>query len=277
MKGPVLYFGVLAILLVAVACYFLPEPARDTLRQWSMETLSPVYRAVGWMRERKETVADRIKTSDEVLEELRQLRERAALAETENTLLRGHQEENARLREMLGFKQQSPYRLLAARVVERDPSNWWNAVIINRGYEDDPALAPDQPVVTPRGVVGKTGTVGRFSSRVILVVDENCKISAVSELSRSRGILQGATSINGGMPHCRFTFIARESELAVGERVFTTGMGGAFPPNLLIGVVTAAPPLSADRNFGLYRDGTVEPAADLNDLREVFVILGLKN
>jgi len=277
MKGPVLYFGVLAILLVAVACYFLPEPARDTLRQWSMETLSPVFRTVGWMRDRQEGVADRLRTSDDVLEEMRQLREKLAQVETDNSLLRGHQEENARLREMLGFKQQSPYRLLAAKVVERDPSNWWNAVIIDRGYEDDPALAPDQPVVSPRGVVGKTGTVGRFTTRVILVVDENCKISAVSEASRSRGIAQGSTSINGGRPNCRFTFISREFELAVGERVFTTGLGGAFPANLLIGIVTEAPPLSADRNFGLYRDGTVEPTADLNDLREIFVILGLKN
>lgn len=277
MKGPVLYFGVLAILLVAVSCYFLPEPARDTLRQWSMESLSPVYRMLSWMMDRQEKVADRLKTSDEVLAELSRLRARLAEVETENTLLRGHQEENARLREMLAFRQQSPYRLMAARVVERDPSNWWNAVIINRGYADDPALAPDQPVVTPRGVVGKTGTVGRFSTRVILVVDENCKISAVSEQSRARGILQGATSVNGGQANCRFTFIPRESELAVGERVFTTGLGGTFPPNLLIGVVTDAPPLSADRNFGLYRDATVEPTADLNDLREVFVVLGLKN
>jgi rod shape-determining protein MreC len=277
MKGPVLYFGVLAILLVAVACYFLPESGRDTLRQWSMETLSPIFRGVGWLRERQEQVADRLKTSDEVLAELRQLRETLARVEAENSLLRGHQEENMRLREMLGFKQQTPYRLLASKVIERDPSNWWNAVIINRGYEDDPALAPDQPVVSPRGVVGKTGTVGRFTTRVILLVDENCKISAVSESSRSRGIVQGATSINGGQPVCRFTFIERESELAVGERVFTTGLGGTFPANLLIGIVSEAPPLSADRNFGLYREGTVEPTVDLNDLREVFVILGLKN
>jgi rod shape-determining protein MreC len=277
MKGPVLYFGVLTILLVAVSCYFLPEPARNTIRQWSAEVFSPVYRSVGWMQERKGWVTDRLKTSDEVLEELRQLREKTARVETENSLLRGHQQENSRLREMLGFKQESSYRLLASRVIERDPSNWWNAVIINRGYEDDPALAQDQPVVSPRGVVGKTGTVGRYTTRVILVVDENCKISAVSESSRSRGIIQGATSINGGQPHCRFTFISRESELSLGERVFTTGLGGVFPPNLLIGTVTEAQPLSADRNFGLYRDGVVQPTADLNDLQEVFVILGLKN
>lgn len=277
MKGPVFYFGVLAILLVAVACYFLPEPARDTLRQWSMETLSPVFRTVGWMRDRQEVMADRLRTRDDVLEEMRQLRAKLIQVETDNTLLRGYQEENARLREMLGFKQQSPYRLLAAKVIERDPSNWWNAVILNRGYEDDPALAPDQPVVGPRGVVGKTATVGRFTTRVILVVDENCKISAVSEASRARGIVQGSTSINGGHPNCRFTFIPREFELTVGERVFTTGLGGTFPANLLIGIVTEAPPLSVDRNFGLYRDGTVEPTTDLNDLREVFVILGLKN
>jgi rod shape-determining protein MreC len=59
-----------------------------------------------------------------------------------------------------------------------------------------------------------------------------------------------------------------------GERVLTTGLGGTFPPDLIIGTVSEAPMLTADKNFGLYREGTVEPSVDLNNLDEVFVILG---
>lgn len=276
MRGPVLYFGVLAVVGLALAGFFLSESGRAKVHQVSHDVLSPVYRMVGWGRERAESLKDRVHAGEEALNELKALREERARLATENSLLRGREEEIARLREMMAFKQDSSYRLLAARVVERDPSNWWNAVIIDRGYDDDPALAPDQPVVSPRGVVGKTGTVGRLTTRVILLVDENCKISAVSESSRSRGIVQGSTSINGGKPQCKFSFIAREFEISVGERVFTTGLGGTFPANLLIGTVVEAPPLSTERNFGLYRDGTVQPTVDMNDLQDVFVILGLK-
>ena len=276
MRGPVLYFGVLAAVLAALAGFFLTESGRARVHQISHDTLSPVYRVVGWGKQGAGHLHDRVRAGEEVLRELDELRlERARLA-AENSLLQGQEEEIAGLREMLAFKKDSSYRLLAARVIERDPSNWWNAVIIDRGYDDDPALAPDQPVVSARGVVGKTGTVGRLTTRIILLVDENCKISAVSESSRSRGIIQGSTSISGGRPQCRFSFVAREFELSVGERVFTTGLGGTFPANLLIGTVVEAPPLSTERNFGLYRDGTVQPTADLNDLQNVFVILGLK-
>ena len=149
-------------------------------------------------------------------------------------------------------------------------------MIINRGWDGNPALASDQPVVSPRGVVGKTGAVGKYATRVILLVDENCKISSVTENSRARGIVVGATSMSAGQPLCRMIFVARDSEFAVGERVFTTGLGGAFPPNLLIGTIKEAPPLSADKNFGLYRDGVIEPTVDLNNLEEVFVVTGVK-
>ncbi|MDX6767312.1 MAG: rod shape-determining protein MreC [Candidatus Methylacidiphilales bacterium] len=277
MRGPALYLGVLAAVLLALGGFFLSEGLRTRVHQASHDLLSPVFRVVGWGKYQSAALRDRLRSDEETLKELQQLRADHARLSAENGLFRGQKEEIARLREMMAFRQESNYKLLAARVIERDPSNWWNAVIIDRGYEDEPALmAGDQPVVSPRGVVGKTVTVGRYSTRVILLVDENCKISAVSESSRSRGIVQGSTAINGGKPQCRFTFISRESELSVGERVFTTGLGGAFPANLLVGTVAEAPPLSTDRNFGLYRDGVVQPTADLNDLQEVFVILGLK-
>jgi rod shape-determining protein MreC len=164
--------------------------------------------------------------------------------------------------------------LLACRVVERDPSNWWNSVLVDRGWKDDPNLAPDQPVVTPRGVVGKTGTVGRSTTRVMLISDENCKVSVLAEVSGARGILKGDTPLNGGQPICRMTFVTREAKFDVGERVLTTGLGGTFPPNLLVGTVSEAPPLNSEKNAGLYREGTVAPAADLNDLRELFILTG---
>jgi rod shape-determining protein MreC len=159
-------------------------------------------------------------------------------------------------------------------VIERDASNWWNSVLVDRGWNDDPNLAQDQPVVTPRGVVGKTGTVGRSTTRVMLLSDENCKVSVLTEGAGARGILLGDTPLNGGSPLCRMTFVTRESKFSVGERVLTTGLGGTFPPNLLVGTVTEAPSLTSEKNSGLYREGKVTPSAELNDLREMFILTG---
>lgn len=276
MFRPSYFIGGVAIILIAIVGYFLPDTAKQNIAQISMNLFSPVWRSVGWVKQTTGGVIQDVKTLEELQQENRSLKQQNAELLTRMSRFTTVQSENGRLREMLGFAQASPYDLLACRIIERDPSNWWNAIIVDRGWKDTPDLAPDQPVVTPRGIVGKTGTVGPYSTRVILLIDENCKISAVTENSLARGIVQGATSVNGGTPFCKFNFVARDSEFSVGERVLTTGLGGCFPSGLLIGTISEAPPLSGERNFGLYRDGRIQPTADLNNIEELFIITGVK-
>ena len=239
-----------------------------------METISPFARAWAGIRERWGDFRQSLRQYDALEEENRNLRAENVRLQAEIRQMDYLRTENDRFREMLAFRDQQSYRLLACRVVERDPSNWWNSVLVDRGWKDDPNLAPDQPVLTPRGVVGKTGTVGRSTTRVMLISDENCKVSVLAEGSGARGILMGDTPLNGGQPICRMTFVTRDSKFEVGQRVLTTGLGGTFPPNLLVGTVSDAPPRTNQKNSGLYREGTVIPATDLNDLRELFVLTG---
>ncbi len=276
MFRPAYFICGVIVILIAIVGYFLPPEFKTQVEQVSMNVFSPVWRSVGWVKETTGGVVGDVKTLEQLQTENATLKLNNAKLQTQFSQLTAVQIENARLREMLAFKESQPYELLACRVIERDPSNWWNAVIVNRGYRDNDQIASDQPVVSPRGVIGKTGTVGPYTTRVILLIDENCKVSVVTENSRARGIVQGDTSVNGGSPYCKINFVDRNTPFAVGERLFTTGLGGTFPANLLIGTISEAPPLSADRNFGLFRDGKVQPTADLNNLEELFIITGVK-
>ncbi|MDR1191831.1 MAG: rod shape-determining protein MreC [Verrucomicrobiales bacterium] len=276
MSRPVLFIGGVVVVLLAIGGFFLPKSAQPAVEQVSIESTSPIWRSLDWVKQWWRNTKDGFQSAEKLQETNRRLATENARLATENALLAGLEGENARLREMLAFKNDSEFKLLPARVIERDPSSWWNVIKINRGWSDDPTLTVDQPVVSPRGIVGKTGAVGKYATNVILLVDENCKISTVSESSQARGITIGATTLNSGVPLCRMTFVPRETPLAVGERVFTSGLGGIFPPNLLIGTVKEAPPGSAAVNFGLYREGLIEPAVDLNSLEEVFIITGGK-
>ncbi|MEM9444210.1 MAG: rod shape-determining protein MreC [Verrucomicrobiota bacterium] len=263
------------IILLAVIGTILPSKAKESISTTSHTATSPIWSGFGWVNERIDIFTRSLKTLDDLQQEVTSLRALNAQLQTENASLRGFEDENNRLREMLNFKTSSNYKLLACRVIEREPSNWWNTVIINKGWQHDNNLASDQPVVSPRGIVGKTGTVGPWTTKVMLLVDENCKISGVTETSQARGIIIGSTSFNGGKPSCRITFVSREAEFTEGERVFTTGLGGTFPPNLIIGLVSEAPQLTQDKNFGLFREGTLQPSVDLDNLEELFVILGI--
>ena len=263
----------LALALAVLVIFFAPATSRWTERV-TLETISPLARVWGGGKNRWTEFRSSLRQFDVLEEENRNLRAENVRLQTEIRQMDYLRTENDRFREMLAFRDQQAFRLLACRVIERDASNWWNSVLVDRGWNDDPNLAQDQPVVTPRGVVGNTGTVGRSTTRVMLLSDENCKVSVLTESAGARGILLGDTPLNGGSPLCRMTFVTRESKFSVGERVLTTGLGGTFPPNLLVGTVTEAPSLTSEKNSGLYREGKVTPAAELNDLREMFILTG---
>lgn len=255
----------------------MPMNLRQDLSQFTMNTLSPVFRILSWGKSKYQIANVSLESLDALEKEVVTLRQKDAELSAQNSSLQFLKNENERLKEEIGFKKDSSFKLLAARVIQRDLSTWQRTLIIDRGWSDDPDIAMDQPVITPRGVVGKTGVVGKYATKVVLLVDENCKISAQVEGSRAQGIVMGAAGSHEGEPICKMTFIPRDATILLQARVFTSGLGGMFPQGLLIGTVKAAPALSAEHNFGLFREAVIEPAVDLNDLKELFVLVGVKH
>lgn len=270
------FLGGIVIIILALVGFFMPDDAREKVDQFSWDLFSPAWVAFDWIKSGTSGIFKEVRTVEEMEKRITELENDNARLYAENQFIPGLRAENQRLKEMLGFQDDSKFTLLACRIIEREPSSWWNRLIVNRGTAHEPGLKPDMPVVGPRGVIGKTGIVSEYTTQIILLVDENCKVSAITENSRSRGIIQGQTRIQGKEALCQMNYIPRDAELAVGERVYTTGLGGTFPANLLIGTIISAPPLSSDRNFGLYRDAIIKPTSDLNNLDEVFIILGLQ-
>ena len=177
--------------------------------------------------------------------------------------------ENERLRQAANWQQQSPWKLRPARVVLRDPANWWRTVQIDAGRRDGVVL--DMPVLTPEGLVGRVTEVGYRTARVALVGDPECRVSATVEdgALRDYGVILSASSgaLVGSVVD--FTYVNQPKALKAGRRVLTSGLSGAFPPGILIGHIV-------DTNragFGLYAEARVKLGADLDRLEEVWVIL----
>jgi rod shape-determining protein MreC len=271
----------LTVLLIGSAftllCFLLPEQMTQTLRKETMEVLGPILRIgekpVGFFSR----VDTKLKTLDQAQAEVAKLQNEVAILTVQNQLLTDKMTENARLREMLGFRDASPYRLRACRVLSREPSSWWDSVQVNVGWADDPDLAKDQPVVSPRGVVGKTGEVSQYVTDVILMVNQNCSISATIEGTHDQGIVQGQGNFEEGKPRVKVNYLPKDSGVAVGQFAVTSGLGPYFPSGLRLGTVMEVPPLKNEYpTFGLYREAVIEPTADLNKLDELFIVLGPK-
>jgi len=260
-----------------IVCFFLPDQFTRSLRNGALEIFGPILRAGERPVKFVTSVDTKLQTLDQAQAEVVKLREQVSLLTVQNQILQDKTAENQRLNEMLGFRDASPYRLRACRVLSRDPDSWWTSVQVNVGWHDDPDIAKDQPVVSPRGVVGKTGTVSRDVTDVILMVDRNCSITATVEGTHDQGIVKGQGNFEQGGARIRMEYLPKNSTVAPGQFVVTSDLSPNFPAGLKIGQVSEVPPLANDfPTFGMYREAVIEPTADLNRLDELFIVLGPK-
>jgi rod shape-determining protein MreC len=176
--------------------------------------------------------------------------------------------ENDRLREALQLQAQSPWNLKLARVILRDPANWWRTVHIDLGARD--GVATNMAVLTSSGLVGRVHEVAYSSSQVAMIGDPHCGVSALVEegASGDYGVISssGANVLNASI--VGLTFVNRQSAIKPGQRVVTSGLGGVFPKGILIGHIVDTNSVG----FGLYTEARVKLAANLNNLQEVWVI-----
>lgn len=172
--------------------------------------------------------------------------------------------ENAALRRALEFKERTKFDVVAARVTRRQPSTWWQTLEVDRGSEF--GIENAYTVVTNRGLVGKIDRLGEHRSTVLLLTDEACQVSAKVEGSPEVGILQGQREQFGGAPMLRLRFLSRDARIREGMRVFSTGHGGVFPPDLLLGEIQSVEP------GPLASEAMVRPSVDFQNLGTVFIL-----
>jgi len=186
----------------------------------------------------------------------------------EHTRLLGVMQQNARLRAMVGFTDAWPtLELVPARVIARDVTSWFR--VSNLRLDVDAArVQPGMPVVSSAGVVGYVASVEGRYAQVVLAVDPRSSIDVLVQRNRSRGVLEGLGTRNAY--DARIAYLLRRDVVEVGDIVVTSGMGGRFPSDLVVGRISAV----VSRDFGLFQEVVVEPAVDFSRLEEVFVVVG---
>lgn len=174
--------------------------------------------------------------------------------------------ENARLKAMLAYKQDTPqFDLLAAVVVGRDPGTWSSTIVINRGTAD--GVTKDMPVITPQGLVGSVIAVYGNSAKVQLFLDPHSAVGGIVQRPESRvtGIVNGSGE---NPPAPRMVNLARDADIVKGDKIVTSGLGGLFPKGIMLGEVIDV----VNDEGGLLKYAILKPAVDFSRLEEVFVL-----
>ena len=262
---------VVAVIIGAVVISSFGSSVMQKLQAGFLSAVSPFLKTGSAVQRQLGAMGEGLKTLDQLEDENQRLKTENTELRATNQILRDLEAENSKLRSALDYRKRSIFKLVPARIISRDASTWWSTVKINRGFEE--GLEPDQPVLTDVGLVGKTTTVAKNESIVLLISDESCKVAAKVEGSNERGILFGRRTGEGGAPaEMQLNFLSKKANLQPGQRVFTEGVSkgtsiGVFPSGIFLGTVKSfqARPLDGQ--------AIVEPAVDLSSVEDVFVVV----
>lgn len=169
---------------------------------------------------------------------------------------------NRFLETALEFKQQNSFPKRMARVVGKDPSFWFQTLIVDRGEND--GVVTGMVARTSQGVVGQVVQVSDNYSKILLANAPSSAIDAIVQNSRVRGILKGAGE-QGYILH----YVLKNAEVKVGDKIVTAGIGGVFPSGITLGTVSK---VHAKRR-GMFLDIVVEPAVDFARLEFLYINL----
>jgi rod shape-determining protein MreC len=174
--------------------------------------------------------------------------------------------ENARLRGEVGWARQTRWRVKLARVIVRDPANWWRSLEIDLGSRD--GLRANLAVLTADGLVGRLQSVGETRSQVVLLGDPNLRVAGMVTTGET-GIITASASAPQEEGMIDLDLFTGASGARPGQIVVTWGEGGVFPPGIPIGKIVDIRP----KEYGLSIEARVKLAADMGALEEVWVML----
>ena len=260
------WIALCVLALAVLAVMNLPEKASVRVKGAIRDGVSPLQAGVrGGMREIGETWRYVRGIGDLALEN-RALSEEIAYLRGELRLARELEEENRKLRELLGFVQRPQSgQLVACEVIGRDSTGWWNTARLDKGRRA--GIVPGRAVLTAEGLAGRTVSVSGRTADVLLLSDPACKVSVRVARTGAFGVAEGTGGMNANEPLCQLRHLSLKADAKEGDEIVTSGMGGLFPKGLAVGTLRNIRPDAT----GLALVADVELAANLGLLEYVFV------
>ena len=252
---------IVGILLLALGGYLAPI---------SRVALSPFISTQTWLASRYLAIRDFFTVPGDVtrLSQLNaQLEAEVARLQSQIIELQQENSELEVLSALLDFaRTHAENEYITAAVIGRDISPFLHYIIINRGSDD--SLRRGMPVVSSQGLVGRVAAVTAGGARVQLISDPDTAINVRIQPSGAEALLQG--SITGDLT---VEAIPQDANIQNGDLVLTSGLGGNYPPDILVGQISGV----RQRPVELFQNATIEPVVDFSLLEIVLVIVNFRS
>lgn len=254
----------------AILLTFTQVVSVSPLREAASRVIVPFQNGINqvgtWMSGKLEGFQD----VEELAAQNKELEQRVAELTEENTRLAQNQEELARLQELYQLDQSySEYDKVAAQVISKDPGNWYDTFVINKGSAD--GIEKDMNVIAGGGLVGLVAEVETNCATVRSIIDDSSSVSGMTASTSDTCIVSGDLRL---MDEGKLAFsqMSTENAVAVGEQIVTSNISDKYLRGILIGYVSE---ITEDSNH-LTNTGYITPAVDFKHIQEVLVIKELK-
>ncbi|MDP4118693.1 MAG: rod shape-determining protein MreC [Bacillota bacterium] len=199
-------------------------------------------------------------------DENRELKNKIKILQNENARMDEYKNENERLRKLLEFKQkQSHFSTVACTVVGREFSNWNTEFVIDKGTSS--GIDVGNVVIQNNGLVGSVTMAGTNWAKVTTLLDGDTSVSASIIRTGETGIVEGDILL-ADKNLCHLDYTGKNSDIAIGDTVETSGLGKVYPQGIIIGKVKKVETISGE----VTKKITVEVSADISNIKEVLVI-----
>ena len=272
MKRPVNKFGITVLAVAAAVAVLLSVMSYFSSTAAALPNLTGIIAAP--FRSVAASLSDTVRQWTDYLTEFDALQAeneqlRLQIAQMEETVRRAEadRDENVRLRELPGLRQQRrDLQWESARVLVQDVSNWSSLLTINKGTSH--GVEKGDCVVTEAGyLVGVVTEAGYNWSTVRTILDSETSIGALVFRTGGTAVAQGSFDLMGE-GRLALDYLGSEPDVVAGDLIVTSGLAGYYPSQLVIGYVQE---VRASDN-GLAQYAVIAPQADLSALTQVFVV-----
>lgn len=206
-------------------------------------------------------------SNEELIAENERLRQENAKLREELVDYYNVKEENEKLWKYYDLKKENPsYQIQPANVIRRDSNDDFYSFTLDIGSANN--VEVNCPVITDNGLVGWVSRVDATTCLVKTILSPDTKAGAVDKKTKDSGIITGSASLCD-QNLTQLTKITEDNKIKEGDIVVTSGAGGVYPDNLIVGEVKEIKFNSYDTT----RYAVVEPYEDIKSITAAAVIV----
>lgn len=205
-----------------------------------------------------EGFAKHFQSVDKLLEQNKQLKEENKALQEQIEQAQISENENERLKEYLGIKNEHPsFVLEEGCVIGRESGNYISVLTLNKGSYH--GIQQNMAVITADGIVGYVSEVGLNWCKVSTLLETASSVGAYIPRSGVSGMVEGDYSMRYD-GNCKMTYLSADADVLIGDLVYSSGIGSVYPADLPIGRVVD---ITLDE-YSRTMTATIQPLADYN-------------